>query len=152
MANFNWTVLIALLHLPVVIAALALLAVPAWRRWLLSQTWLPAFFVVAGYGVFYIAMLWPDALGGWSVGLPLVLALIGSVLIWLVVSFIKEWRTDRASAVEALTLIVIVTASAGGAEYFIGRDWWWLALGPMIAWFGVRWLVMRARARRGDPS
>jgi hypothetical protein len=152
MANFNWAVLIALLHLPVVIAALAMLAVPTWRRWLLSQTWLPAFFLVAGYGVFYIAMLWPEALGGWSVGLPLVLALIGGVLIWLVISFINEWRTDRASAVETLALMVIITAGAVAAEHFIGKDWWWLALGPIIAWFGVRWLVMRARARGGDAS
>jgi hypothetical protein len=100
MGEIDWGRLVVVLHLPFVLLAGALIAVPRWRRWLLSDTWSPALFIVALYGGFYIAMFWPDALGGWSVGLPLGLALVGGLLIWMVVSFINEWRSDRASATE----------------------------------------------------
>jgi hypothetical protein len=56
----------------------------------------------------------------------------------------REFRALRGAAPHPRSEgAVIVTASAATAENFIGREWWWLAFGPLIGWFAIRWLLTR---------
>jgi hypothetical protein len=135
------------IHAPFTAAAAVLLAVPRWRRWLLSQGWTAPLFILAGYGAFYIAAFWPDALGGWSVGGPLLIALFASLVVGLVLACISMWRSDRRSTIEMLVMAVVVTATAAAGDRYIGKDFGWLiAFLPMAAYFGYIFIFRRQRA------
>ena len=49
----SWSIMFLWLHFAVFAAAVVLLAVPRWRRWLLSQSWSNIFLIVAAAGAIY---------------------------------------------------------------------------------------------------
>ena len=149
------TALMVGLHVPFVAAAVVLLAVPSWRRWLFTtQAWWPnPLFFFAYWGALWIAAFWPNALGGTSVGFPLLFGLIAGVLVGGVFMLINLWRSDRRTAIELLAMVAIFTASLFVAEHFFGKTYGWLvAMVPLLAYVGISALYTRRRERRGEAG
>lgn len=134
----DWNLVFLWLHFLALFVAVVLLAVPSWRRWLLSTPWSIVLFIVAAHGAFYVGLYWPESLGGTSVGWLLIYALLGGLAICLLAVFVWAWWNDRVSAIEMLALPVIAGGSAYAIEIWLGHEFLWLLLIPLIAYFVIR--------------
>jgi hypothetical protein len=136
-------------HVCAVVVAAILLAVPRWRRWLLSKSGSDILLVIAVFGVVYIGGFWPKALGGFSVGIFIILAWFVAILIGVAITFVSEWRTNRRWAIEQLTMVVIVCSTMIAGDHYFGKAYGWLlVIVPLLGWIAYLWLYRRSRASR----
>jgi hypothetical protein len=134
-------------HVCAVVLAAILLAVPRWRRWLLSKSGSDILLIIAFFGVVYIGGFWPKALGGFSVGIFIILAWAVAILIGVAITFASEWRINRRWTIEQLTTAVIVCATMIAGDHYFGRAYGWLlAIVPLLGWFTYLRLSRRSRA------
>src|SRR5262249_1022058 len=110
-------------------AALVLFVVPSWRP--LAPVPLGPLIPCA---VIWFST-WPDALGGSSVGEPLLLAWFAGLVVLGVITFISTWRSDRRSAFEFLVMGVVLSASVVARDHYFGKDFGWLIEFPPVAAF-----------------
>jgi hypothetical protein len=135
-------------HVCAVVSAAVLLAVPRWRRWLLSKSGSDFLLFFAFIGVVYIGGFWPKALGGFSVGIFIILAWGVAILIGVTIAFVSEWRTNRRLAIEQLTMGVIVCSTMIAGDHYVSRHWGFLlAIVPLLGWFAY----LRLSRRRAHP-
>ena len=132
----NPTALIVGLHAPFTVAAIILLAVPSWRRWLLSRT------CGARYSSTLVSSLaateWPtsacrgrphSAARQWAIPSSLRCSRL-----WWSGKFLHAVEQGVAgrpgrSAIELLAMMAILYASILVGEYFFGKDYGWLVGG-----------------------